>query len=214
MIYGIDAAGRGPLLGPRVVAVVGIPAELVATLQAAGFRDSKAFGSSAAGKKKRGDLYRAMLDMDGLSFVQDTISVERIDDFVGRGELNLLEQLSARRSLEWLRADKAATIYADGAALFRPLQDEYPNLIAVNNGESAHVAVAAASILAKHMRDTAMADIEHEYERQGYGKISGGGYLNPGTYKFLDAYRARNGGALPPEARKSWKLTGRPAATT
>lgn len=207
MIYGIDEAGRGPLLGPMVVAVVGIPAELVPALQAAGFRDSKAFGSTLRGKAKRADLFRVLLDMPGIVFVQDTISVERIDDFVGRGELNLLEQQSARASLEWMKADRAATIYADGAALFRPLRDEYPNLIAVNDGESAHVAVAAASILAKHMRDTAMADIEQEYERQGYGKISGGGYLNPGTYKFLDAYRARNGGALPPEARKSWTLS-------
>jgi ribonuclease HII len=78
----------------------------------------------------------------------------------------------------------------------------YPRLIAVDDGESAHPSVAAASILAKVARDEALAQVLDKYAPE-FGTITGGGYPNPATQRFLDAYRARYG-ALPVEARKSW----------
>ncbi len=75
-------------------------------------------------------------------------------------------------------------------------------LEAVNDGEAAHVSVAAASILAKHARDQAFAEIASRYH-EDFGPLGGGGYLNAPTRAFLDAYARRHGG-LPPEARRSW----------
>src|SRR5450432_3733463 len=69
-------------------------------------------------------------------------------------------------------------------------------------GESKHVAVAAASILAKVHRDELFARIVARYEPH-FGPIRGGGYVNARTRAFTDAYRARFG-TLPPEARTSW----------
>ena len=86
--------------------------------------------------------------------------------------------------------------------MFAPLRTQYPRLRAVNDGESAHVSVAAASILAKDARDTAFAAIAARYE-DAFGRIRGGGYLNAATRRFLDAYAQTHGG-LPPEARHSW----------
>ena len=63
-------------------------------------------------------------------------------------------------------------------------------------------ALAAASILAKHARDTAFTEICTRYHAD-FGPIAGGGYANAATRRFLDAY-ARVHGGLPPEARKSW----------
>jgi ribonuclease HII len=65
-----------------------------------------------------------------------------------------------------------------------------------------HVSVAAASILAKDARDAAFARIAAHYESE-FGPVTGGGYINAATYRFIDAYRERYG-ELPPEARKSW----------
>ena len=70
-------------------------------------------------------------------------------------------------------------------------------------------AVAAASIIAKTERDRLFGEIRARYEPD-FGEIAGGGYPNPATMTFLDAYRARHGG-LPPEVRKKWRLN--PGAT-
>ena len=95
-----------------------------------------------------------------------------------------------------------AEVICDGARMFAPLRSCFPRLRAVDDGESAHVAVAAASIVAKDARDRAFAVIAERYEEQ-FGPVRGGGYLNAATRRFLEAYEARHG-RLPPEARRSW----------
>ena len=112
--------------------------------------------------------------------------------------------------LRQLGAPPEASIICDGANLFRPLQRHFPRLQAVNDGESHHVAVAAASILAKHARDAAFAEICSRYEPE-FGPVAGGGYANAATRRFLTAYAQAYGG-LPPEARKSWGAEKLPQA--
>ena len=82
----------------------------------------------------------------------------------------------------------------DGARMFAPLRAHYPELTAVDKGESAHVSVAAASIVAKDARDRAFAVIAERYGEE-FGEIRGGGYLNAATRRFLDAFRRMGGGA-------------------
>jgi len=86
--------------------------------------------------------------------------------------------------------------------LFRPLAARFPRLEALNNGESKHASVAAASILAKDRRDQLFACIAARYAPL-FGKLGGGGYGNSKTREFLVAYAKRFRG-LPPEARRSW----------
>jgi ribonuclease HII len=50
---GIDEAGRGPVLGPMVLAGVLVHPKEVKTLKMWGVADSKKFGSHAKGKKAR-----------------------------------------------------------------------------------------------------------------------------------------------------------------
>src|SRR5690606_22219785 len=134
--------------------------------------------------------------------VCETIAVEIIDAHTFRGQLNLLEQRTALRLLTAAGAPEDAHGIADGRRLCSPLRRTYPRLCAVARGESAHVAVAAASIVAKHLRDLAFAAIAARYAAE-FGPVTGGGYLNAATRRFLDAY-ARVHSGLPPEARKSW----------
>jgi ribonuclease HII len=167
--------------------------------------DSKHFGAGKRAREIRAELAACVRDI-ALAWAVELVDVETIDRYVFQGHLNLLEREVVCRLLVDLGASRSAAsgdrIICDGKNMFSPLRDRYPNLLAVNGGESAHVSVAAASILAKDARDRAFGEIAARYEPE-FGPIAGGGYLNARTRAFLDAYRERHGG-LPPEARVSW----------
>lgn len=198
---GIDEAGRGPILGPMVLGCVVLSDTAAERLAAAGVADSKHFGAGAKAHERRLALL-GHIEREADHVAVCVVSVEEIDDR-SHGGLNRLEQ--ARAAALLAAAPAAARIIADGARLFAPLRARYPQLEAVDRGESAHVAVAAASIAAKVRRDELWLEIARRYEPD-FGPISGGGYLNEATRRFLRAYCARHR-RIPPEGRKSWPWT-------
>ncbi len=203
---GIDEAGRGPILGPMVLALVMVSEDKVPNLVALGVQDSKKFGSGPRAESIRNRLAGAI--QKHVLWRSTLAEPATIDARVAKGELNLLEQELAVGMLSDLEENygdpKEACIICDGASLFGPLRAQYPNLVALDRGEKTHVAVAAASILAKAIRDEEWRAIEAKYKGE-FGPIAGGGYLNAGSRKFLKAYSAKYG-ELPPEARRSWRL--------
>lgn len=204
MIYGIDEAGRGPLLGPMAVAVVAVDDESVNALVELGVADSKRYGSTARGRAKRAELAGAIATIVPAHAVR-LASPEVIDVHVQRGQLNVLERKLACALLGAVGAAHHSRVICDGARVFGPLVRSYPALEAVDKGESFHVSVAAASVLAKHARDEAFEQIAARYADE-FGPLSGGGYINPATRRFVTAYRDTYG-ELPPEARRSWSLS-------
>ena len=200
-VYGVDEAGRGPILGPMALAVVVLDSKAARKLSGLGVQDSKRFGAGPKAQELRADL-AAEIHGRAIAWACELVSVEVIDEHTFRGQLNRLEQEVALQLLRRLGAAIDAAIICDGANLFRPLREHFPKLQAVNDGESAHVAVAAASIVAKHARDAAFAEICSRYHAD-FGPVAGGGYANAATRRFLEAYAQARGG-LPPEARKSW----------
>jgi ribonuclease HII len=203
LVLGLDEAGRGPGIGPMVLAAVALDEVSEALLAQAGVRDSKVFGSSSAGRQARARL--ATLIREHAPFVSVEIcDVADIDAYVARSALNLLER--ERASLLIRRAPACTRIIADGRTLFGPLSTEFPSLEAVDRAESAHTAVAAASICAKALRDELFEAIASRYEPT-FGALRGGGYVNPATVAFISEYVRRHG-QLPPEARKSWPWRG------
>lgn len=210
--WGVDEAGRGPILGPMAMALVCLDAPAAAHLRGLGVQDSKRFGSGAKAQELRASL-AAEIRRVAVTCVCELIHVDVIDEHTFRGQLNHLEQRTALQLLVAARAAADAHIVADGARIFSCLQRSFSRLVAVDRGESAHIAVAAASIVAKHARDEAFAAIARRYEPE-FGPLAGGGYLNAATRRFLDAYQQAHG-CLPPEARKSWgaaKLEDEPTA--
>jgi ribonuclease HII len=154
--YGVDEAGRGPILGPMALAVVVLDRKTATRLTKLGVQDSKRFGAGPKAQELRASL-AAEIHQCARAWACELVSVETIDEHTFRGQLNRLEQDIALQLLRRLEAAADATIICDGEYLFRPLREHFPRLKAVNDGESAHVAVAAASIVAKHARDTAFA---------------------------------------------------------
>ncbi len=199
LVLGIDEAGRGPAIGEMVLAAVALTSSAARRLTRAGVADSKSFGSGARAHAVRCRL-ATLIQTHASFFSLEICDVATIDSYVARGALNVLER---ERAEALVRAAPACRrIVADGKRLFGALRATFPHLEAVDRAERKHVAVAAASILAKVRRDDLFARIAARYEPQ-FGPIAGGGYVNACTRAFTDAYRARFG-ALPPEARTSW----------
>jgi ribonuclease HII len=205
LVMGIDEAGRGPALGPLVMAAVALEPSAAGRLTRAGVTDSKRFGAGDKAHKARKELL-GMIESVASFIGYAVCDVQMVDDYVRRGELNELERHWARDLIA--RAPTCKRIVADGARMFGPLKAQFPHLEAHDQGESMHTAVAAASICAKVRRDDLFALISDRYTVD-FGALRGGGYVNKGTHAFTKAYETRHG-HLPPEARGSWPWDGNP----
>ncbi len=196
---GIDEAGRGPVLGQMVLSAVVLDSASARSLTRLGLADSKSYGSGKKAKRIRAELAEKVKEL-ALFVAVEEVPVAEIDRRVRVGELNLLERECAIRMIE--KAPKVDRIVCDGVKLFKPLTERYAHLEAVNDGESAHASVAAASVIAKTRRDELFAEIQERYAPE-FGPFAGGGYVNAATKKFLRAYAEKHRG-IPPEARLSW----------
>jgi ribonuclease HII len=164
--------------------------------------DSKSYGSGRDAHAIR-CRFAALIQANAAFFSLEVCDVETIDSYVNRGALNVLERERAEALVR--AAPPCKRIVADGKRMFGALRVAFPHLEATDRAETKHVAVAAASILAKVHRDELFSQIVARYEPH-FGPIRGGGYVNARTRAFTDAYRARFG-SLPPEARTSWPWT-------
>jgi ribonuclease HII len=196
---GIDEAGRGPSVGPMVIAAVALDSRSAAALTRAGLCDSKTYGAGDDAHAIRSELAQQIRRR--ARFVS-LIEVEHteIDLRVLRNELNVLERELAGRLIDG--APAVDRIIADGKQMFAALRQRYANFESHDRAEERHASVAAASVIAKVTRDERFARIRARYEDE-LGPITGGGYANAATRRWLRAYAVRYG-RLPEEARLSW----------
>lgn len=199
LTLGIDEAGRGPAIGPMVMAAVAIDSKTAAALTRKGLRDSKAYGAGDDAHALRTEL---AAEVRARAIFVATIEIEHdeIDRRVCRGELNALEREKAAVLIE--QAPSCNKIIADGKRMFQALTLRYRGFISMDGAEEAHAAVAAASVVAKVIRDNRFNAIRQRYEPE-FGKIAGGGYANAATRLWVRAFVERYG-RLPDEARLSW----------
>lgn len=199
VILGIDEAGRGPVLGPMVVAGVVLKPQAASALTRRGVVDSKSFGAGEEARRERAELALHIRRL-AADVQVEVFDHEAVDSFAERGLLNELERRAARAIID--RCPAVKRIVADGAKVFGFLRFRYPHLEAHDFGEEHHVAVAAASIVAKDLRDHLFQAIALRYDSE-FGPIRGGGYVNAATADFLRRYHARYR-CLPEETRRSW----------
>jgi ribonuclease HII len=198
LVLGLDEAGRGPILGPMVLAGVLLRPARSSALRKAGVVDSKKFVGPEA-HTRRTELARRIRELADAVEIRVACNLT-IDARVAKNQLNHLERELAGDIIR--SCPPARRIIADGARMFAPLRAEFAAFESHDRGESVHVAVAAASIVAKAERDALFLAIARRYEPE-FGPIKGGGYENAGTRAFLAAYAERHG-KLPPETRLSW----------
>jgi len=199
LTLGIDEAGRGPSVGPMVMAAVAIDSRTAALLTRKGLRDSKAYGAGDDAHAIRSEL---AAEIRARAMFVATIEVEsvEIDVRVMRNELNVLERELATRLID--QAPACDKIIADGKRMFSALCLRYAHFTSCDRAEDAHASVAAASVVAKALRDDRFNQIRARYEPE-LGPIAGGGYGNAATRRWIRAYVERYR-KLPDEARRSW----------
>jgi ribonuclease HII len=141
---GVDEAGRGPLAGPVYAAAVILPEDHGVE----GLADSKKLSA-----KQREALFDVICQT-AIAWSIAYASVEEIDS------INILQAslLAMKRAVEALKPQPHA-IVVDG--LFCP-QVQMPAQ-AIVKGDSKVAAISAASILAKHARDTYILELCEEY---------------------------------------------------
>jgi ribonuclease HII len=198
---GIDEAGRGPLIGPLVAALVVIDADAERFLAAQGVTDSKKL--SAKKREALAPLIRERAMVAEVVIAQP----ERIDAALDdpRSNLNRLEAELTAELLAFL-PEGTGTIAIDlpsrNAASYREdilsfgALSEGASLILEHKADLNHISCAAASILAKVERDRLIRELE-----RAIGIPIGSGYpSDPITKAFLE----RHGRSHAHVFRKTW----------
>lgn len=148
-VCGIDEAGRGPLAGPVVAACVHIPEPHLKHPVWREVTDSKQISA-----QKRDYLFQ--LVMDRCDFAIGEASVEEIDTL----NIHHATLLAMKRAFEGVygRVTPALALVDGKFAPVLPCQTQ--TLI---KGDSLSLSIAAASILAKVMRDRHMAKLHEQF---------------------------------------------------
>jgi ribonuclease HII len=205
LIAGVDDVGRGPIMGPLVIAGVLIPDEAQEGLRAMGVRDSKLLTPEA----------RTRLDAKIRSIATKVAFVEaqpkEIDNFVLHGgrlrRLNFLEARMMAQVIGQLGPEEAyvdasdvnEARYAESIREFIPPYLKGMKIFSEHHADRTYPVVSAASIIAKVMRDAAIESLHGDYGDFGSGYIT-----DPKTMSFLREWR-RTHGEYPPIVRLSWK---------
>lgn len=165
LIAGCDEAGRGPLAGPVVAASVVFPNDFYFE----GINDSKKLSH-----KEREELFPIILS-NALSCSAACISHGKID------EINILNAslLAMKTAVERLKVEPDL-ILVDGNKVF---EYDVP-VFSIIKGDSKSFTIAAASIIAKVVRDRIMDRLNEHYPEYNWKKNKG----YP-TRKHLEAVR-------------------------
>jgi len=189
IVAGVDEAGRGPVLGPLVMAALAIKEEDSKKLEWLGVKDSKLLS-----KQAREELFDRIREIV-YDFRIEVIEPDAID-------LSLSEEGT---NLNWLEADTAARMVSEIAPqrviidcpsvnlaaykeYFGKKLDETVRgkieLVVEHKADFNHLVVAAASIVAKVIRDRWV-----DHQKIEIGIDFGSGYLtDPKTQDFLAKY--------------------------
>ncbi len=202
MICGIDEAGRGPVIGPMVIA--GIVVEEDTDLIELDVKDSKRLSP-----KRRRNLEGKIMELGIYSL--RILPAEDIDSLREEMSLNEIEASLFASIIEEI-CDETTTVYVDAAStdeeqfadMIQSRLDEPMDIISRHGADDSYPVVSAASILAKVRRDEEMEQIERELNKE----IGSGYPSDMRTREFLEKWIDEHG-ELPPHTRKSWQTAER-----
>jgi ribonuclease HII len=171
---GIDEAGRGPVLGPMVMAIVCSSNEAMASL---GAKDSKTLTP-----RSREKIFE-LISRDSEFFSYEIIGSETLNQMMNSMTLNKIEEEFALRLIDTHTCNQ---IFVDAfdvneERLSHILSEKSKkNVTCKHRGDSIFPVVSAASIVAKVIRDR-----EIEKLRKTYGNFGSGYPSDPSTIIFL-----------------------------
>ncbi len=201
-IAGVDDAGRGPIIGPLVVAGVLLDEKDLPKLMDLGVKDSKRL------LPRRREELAAEIKGLALKYHVAMLSPAEIDRVVETGKkLHKLNRLEAQTMAKVIKILKPDVAYVDASDV---LADRFKQHIAENlsfkvqiisehKADVKYPIVSAASIIAKVERDRALSALQEKHGNMGCGYAT-----DQNTIKFLEKW-IRTFGSYPDFVRKSWK---------
>jgi len=201
-IAGVDDAGRGPIIGPLVIAGVLLDDKDLPKLMDLGVKDSKRLSP-----RRREELAAEIREL-ALKYHVAMLSPAEIDRVVETGKkLHKLNRLEAQTMAKVITILKPDVAYVDASDV---LADRFKQHISENltfkvkiisehKADAKYPIVSAASIIAKVERDRALSALQKKYGNMGCGYPT-----DPNTIKFLENW-IRKFGSYPDFVRKSWK---------
>jgi len=195
VICGVDEAGKGSVLGPMVIAAVGISSEN--TLDDLNVRDSKLLSARERERlytliRKSCKVVTVRIDAQAIDMIRREMTMNAC---VARAHAKVIGKLSPSRAFVDA-CDVNCFRYAEMVKnnLLKPCE-----IISEHHADEKFPVVSAASIIAKVTRDRAIASLAKKY-----GEIGSGYPSDPVTIHWLSSY-IEEFRSPPPIARKSWK---------
>lgn len=201
LICGVDEAGRGPVLGPLVIAKVCIRDREMPKLTEIGVKDSKVLSST-----KREEIYDKLEKSSFLDFAFISIAPSIIDKWITeRKGLNALEAATISKLIKpELKKCKCQRIFVDSPSTpasftqeLERFEGKTEKVLPETKADKKRLIVGAASIIAKVVRDKKIQRMAEEL-----GISIGSGYpSSPKTRQNLPTVLER----APQYVRQSWK---------
>ncbi|MBU0586690.1 ribonuclease HII [Candidatus Micrarchaeota archaeon] len=195
LIAGIDEAGRGPLIGPLVIALFSCASEQEAELNKLCQKDSKQLTPA-----KREEIFDKLRHLGKINFVE--VEAKKLNELMKSQSLNdieamfmakLIKTISSEASVKIDLPDRYSWVFARRMKRFGVEKYE-----AEHKADENHPVVAAASICAKVIRDRKIAKIRAEVGEFGSGY--------PGDKKTREFISTKeNLKKLKPYLRTKWK---------
>ena len=165
-IAGVDEVGRGPLAGPVVAAAVILPKNI----EDLGFDDSKKLSAF-----KREEIYRLIQEK------AIAIGIGIVDaDIIDKVNIYQASRLAMQQAVSELK------IQPDYLLIDAMKIDVNTPQIGIIKGDAKSISIAAASIVAKQVRDQMMQEFDELYP--GYDFSNNAGY---GTPKHLEGLKTK-----------------------
>ncbi|WP_010314610.1 ribonuclease HII [Synechococcus sp. CB0205] len=161
-IAGVDEVGRGCWFGPVFAGAVVLSDAARETLSAAGLTDSKALSA-----KRRSQLVPLILEQ-AESWALGQASAQEVD---GLGIRSATER-AMLRALQRLGSPAPDHVLVDGNLPLRLWSGSQETVV---RGDSAHLEIAAASVLAKQARDALLVRLGQRYPGYGFERHAGYG---------------------------------------
>jgi len=203
---GTDEAGRGSIVGPLVIGSVLLDRRGADQLKTLGVKDSKKLSPNRRGK------LAPVIEETSVAYVVTYLTPRNIDSYVRRRrKFTTLNRLEAEVVAEQLLDLRPSVAYLDSPY---PIPEVYRDMVrsligglrvrivSQNRAESAHIEVAAASVLAKVRRDEIIGEL-----RIKLGDFGSGYPSDPRTRKFVLELLGK--GENQSFIRWSWKTIGR-----
>jgi ribonuclease HII len=201
MMCGVDEAGRGPVIGPLVVAGLSIDDDV--KLKNIRVKDSKKLSP-----KRREYLKKKINELAHQTKLL-IVPAADIDTMRKTMTLNEIEVYAFSKIIDTLKPQVCYVDAADvndvrfGNDILKKLSYK-PTIVSKHRADDRYPVVAAASILAKTTRDEYVSRIAQSLEQKLRLPLGSGYPADPHTQKFLTTWYKKYG-ELPPHVRHSWK---------